>query len=52
MNKDKYGFSLKLEKDCRANKEIKCLTVCKQFLKRYRGSKILKIAGGKTVNEL
>ena len=38
------------EKACQANKQIKFLTVCKQFLKRYRGSKILKTAGGKTVN--
>ena len=27
------------------------MTLCKCFLKRYRGSKILKTAGGKTVNE-
>ena len=51
MNKDKYDLSLKLEKACRANKEVKFLTLCKQLLKRYRGSKILKTAGGKTVNE-
>ena len=45
MNKDKYDLSLKLEKACQANKEVKCLTLCKQFLRRYRGSKILKTAG-------
>ena len=45
MNKDKY------EKTYRANKQLKFLTLRKQFLKRYRGSKILKTAGGKTVNE-
>ena len=47
MNKDKYGLSLKLEKSCRANKEKEFKTLCKQFLKRYRGSKILKTAGVK-----
>ena len=30
---------------------MKFLTLFKQFLKRYRGSKILKTAGDKTVNE-
>ena len=52
MNKDKYDLSLKLEKACRANKEMKFWTLCKQFLKRYRGSKILQTAGGKTFNDL
>ena len=44
-------MSLKLEKACRANKEMEFSTLCKQFLKICRGSKILKTAGGKTVNE-
>ena len=51
MNKDKYNLSLKLEKACRTNKQYDILTLYKQFLTRYRGSKILKTAGGKTVNE-
>mgnify|MGYP001792678191 CR=1 FL=1 len=57
MNNDKYGLNLKLEKACRANREMEflwnfILSLCKQFLKRYRGSKILKTAWGKTVIEL
>ena len=51
MNKHKYDLSLKLENACRANKEVKFLTLCKELLNRYRGTKILKTAGGKTVNE-
>ena len=51
MNKDKYVLSLKLEKACWANKEMEFQTLCKQFLKRYRISKILKTAGDKTINE-
>ena len=31
MNKDKYDLSLKFEKTCQANKEVKYSTPCKQF---------------------
>ena len=48
-NKNEYGLILKLKTAFRANKEMKFLALCKQFLKRCHGSKQLLV--GRTVNK-
>ena len=45
MKKDKYGFSLKHEKACPVNKEMKFLTLCKKISQ----FKILKTALGQNL---